>query len=528
MKLYNAWLDDRAWDPTQDYRRQDLNIFQLRIQHHEGEVASAYVMVQAMDDVFQKLGQTLVISVENKEGAVAPIFRGRMIALPQPTSDHFLLLEIQAIPEDLMMQLEALKKQLSASNEIDSLFIPLGNRHDISEYLEAHPALYCFDRVTHQLTLSHYFQGQVQVTMGENILTKTLKTTLLESPQSELHVHVQAQWIQKQHGTFDLLPKIKKVFKGGFLQSLQPQSFINQWPESGQVLGKSGYQVIRSALYKLPNHSAERAHWTQKITLKNKVQRLPLYGYDGQLVLGWQRQQRIKESVHFCMRQTSQLPTRPYAQKQKLTLTLENIESEFQQEDADFFFQTPRGERAIRYALRMAQCRLGVSARCIEVQFQVPFEDAAFLSLDTTVHVKHPSLPMKCMIGKLKSIVLQAHHNTAYALIKVGVSAGIEQEEDTMRDTLSENLLLEEYDQQTVPIISNTQDLIQSIEVKNSVEEQLERLSNLGEETPVLESTTVEIRLQDLRTQDCFEKKFSISQPISWSAPQGIFLTCAP
>jgi hypothetical protein len=107
MTTYFAWVQETELFDPQNHARCDLEILKLSIDHREGEVALATVVIADMQD----FGHHAFISCDG-----TLLFSGHLLsARGVPLAGDLVSLEFRAEPFDAMAQLQALKSTLKQS-----------------------------------------------------------------------------------------------------------------------------------------------------------------------------------------------------------------------------------------------------------------------------------------------------------------------------------------------------------------------------------------------------------------------------
>ncbi|RZI46569.1 hypothetical protein [Candidatus Finniella inopinata] len=535
MKIYFAWVENKQ--PLQNIeslKREDLKIFKLTISQKEGEVALARLLVPAGAPV---RGSWAVISCEDQNGKVTMLFQGQPLGFPRSFNQDFAEIELSAEPKDAATQLEGVASTLKVAPFYDELFVEPGDDNPVS-VLEARPELFCWDRCAGTLGLSNLFEGRRRLDLSEWVLADSLKIGLGDVPFDGIEVEVRAEWLQRAHGEFNLFPKIAGQFSSGQINTLTPNALVRAWPKVGDRLGpeksrkKSGYQVTRSFLEKInpPRTGALSLYPTLSpefpLGPDRKPMRLKRSWFKGELWLDWQYRQKRTEVACFTLHHDFQLKGRIRRRHKKLKIQLQNVEGCLPEGSASFF-QTSRGKQAIAHGIEMAKAYLAGTARCIEVEFQVPFERALDIGLDDSVVLRGGFIPGGALEGKVMEYRLEVNDQERVVLVRLGVAAGVGQGSVSCRDY---------QDQQPTQGIINPATLtletfVKNIQVHGRAEDQIRHLlasfdtegvsleGLLGEQT-----TAVDVELLDLRTQGSLEHRIKLVLEGQWSAPRQVSL----
>jgi len=553
MSTCFAWRrQDEGFDPCR-HTRCDLEILELRLDHREGEVALATVTVAQFKPpdadqyhAFISCGETL-------------IFSGRLVGLPIKIANGLISLEFTAEPLDVAIQLQGLASTLKHPPFWDPAFVDADGESDPVEWLDAHSALFCWDRLTGKVCVSDLFQGRHVLDLTDVFFEDSLKVTLAETPLSHISVNLTAEWIQEATGEISLGGKIAAAFPGGMINTLTPHALQRTWLQEGQKLGKSGFWVVKSHLETVtppntgvlgiyPTLTAEFMVWDE-VTQTSRPLRAKRVWMSGTLVLGWHYRQKRRESVRFCVRQKTQLDgtIRPLART--LNLALQQVTPDV----GGTFFLTCRGRQAIEHALEVARAHLAATARCLEVEVTLPFEFGLALSMDHSIRLVDPRISSTNggeVVGKVVAYQLCQEGAKAYAWVRFAVSIGSEAEPPPLPEhtfyvepsygdtgvpcyhqTVSGIVYASYAHQQPAQGIVRAEDLsvndlVQNVFVSYDAERQIKALQS--QQYPVRQNikavleeipTVISLDLLDLKTQDVASHVIHLETIGAWTAP---------
>jgi hypothetical protein len=139
------------------------------------------------------------------------------------------------------------------------------------------------------------------------------------------------------------------------------------------------------------------------------------------LILGWRYRQKRREIMSFTLAQRTQLDgtIRPLSRTLSLHLQQPDVPR-----SAGTFFLEPRGRQAVEHALERARAHLAASARCLEVEVMLSFEEGLVLSLDHSVQLTDVRIPGGQVNGKVIAYQLYQDGVRAYAWVRLAASIG--------------------------------------------------------------------------------------------------------
>lgn len=424
MTTYFAWVQEGETFDASVHCRNDLEILELSIDHREGEVALATIIVPAANlpewnhrFVFISSDQIL-------------LFSGRLVGLPLVIENDLISLELTAEPKDAFEKLQRLESVLKQPPYWDPGFVAPYDVDNPTEWLEARSALFSWDRALGTVCVSDLFQGRNTVDLTDVFFADSLKVRLAETPLSQISVNLTAEWIQKAEGEVSVGSRIAAAFPGGLMSTLTPDGLIATWPKEGQKIGRSGYTVVKSNLKRVkppktgilnvyPTVTKELRVWDE-VTQKPKNIRATQFWMSGSLVLSWRYRQKRRETVRFTLKQETQLEGKIRPLIRTLNLRLQKVVPE----TLDTFFPTLRGRQALEHAIEIAKCHLAASARCLEVEVTLPFENGFVLSMDHCVQIKDSRIPGGNVIGKVVAYRLYQNGLKSHAWVRFAASIG--------------------------------------------------------------------------------------------------------
>ena len=475
-----------------------INLLELTIDHREGRAPSADLLLPA-NGVIPSQGWAYIAS--DDRGRIEPIFKGQFVGLAKTIDDHTKRVNLVASVENLEGKCQELVNIFPANQFVES-----GKLHDHLEFSQNLP---CYDRLSSDLQLSNIFQGRKILSLGPEILMNTFKMQITDTPIPAVDVTLIKEWTQVCRGETNLFPHIELQFPQGRICTLSPAGLLASWPKTGQMLGRSGYAVVRSTLELFnPGQTGSLNHYPTK-TPEINGHYYRIHWLKGDLTVEWCYRQKRKEILSFQVKHKNQYLNGTQRPSRKLTLRLPkaNIETA-----TSVFFETDLGRQAVLDAIKIAQAHLAYSARSIEVTCQIPFTDALDLTLDHQIEIQHTSIPQGRISGKLVSYRLERHFDRAVAYLKVLVATG-----DTCTASSSFEIIpVSELEGISDAARLTAEQTIDHIRIHNHAFDQIAVLqtSELTNE----QATWIDLNLKDMRTHDVLDRHYMIND-LMWSAP---------
>jgi len=298
--------------------------------------------------------------------------------------------------------------------------------------LEGRRDLFFWDPSDGSVGVSNIFKGRRSVDLSDFILADTLKVNFGDVPLSSVKVDISCEWVQRANGDFDLLPRVAGAFPGGIVNTLTPKALMKNWPKDGDKVGptkmnrNSGYMVMASKIERVTPPSTGVLNTYPTLTKEIWGRRLSRAWFDGRLSVYWRYTQKRTEVVRFTLHHDMGHDFRfkgmIKGREKTLRLCLQNVQGYLNGPDASSFFQMERGKQAILHGVEIAKSHLAGSARCLEVEFQVPLEAALGVGLDHNVVLSVKGLPKtfgERIVGKVARYRFDVTYDRQVAWLKV-------------------------------------------------------------------------------------------------------------
>jgi hypothetical protein len=193
----------------------------------------------------------------------------------------------------------------------------------------------------------------------------------------------------------------------------------------------AGFQVAESMLTPLNLAGAFHGQLptlTQEVVVeengKPKAIQLKRFWFKSRLVVGWQYRQKRREFAHIRLEQDYMMQQK-VGNVRRLHLKLGKVlQYEGFLKSYGSVFTTTRGHRVIAAAHELAKAHLAASARCFEIQIDMPFKEIWRIDLDTTIKLCHESLPGGWIEGKVIGFEARASFKDTRLVLKIATSLG--------------------------------------------------------------------------------------------------------
>lgn len=258
-------------DNIQNYTREDISVFSLRISQNEAELATAEVEIEnpGLGYLLSLGKRKAVISESLGSGETVVRFRGSLVGIPTELAGEFCVLEFIAERETTSEEIKELAATLKTGDGYDPLFYD-EDADDPKSALDARVADFYVDRRTLDVAISNALQGSKTIDVGSDIIDGSLQISVNEPPLSEITQTVEVEWEQVAVGAVNAAGKIRERFpfvdQGGNFSDMStctPDDFEQMFPGSGGNFDAStGWSFMRNNLQRVGYFDKTLRGWT--------------------------------------------------------------------------------------------------------------------------------------------------------------------------------------------------------------------------------------------------------------------------
>lgn len=476
-----ALVDETETAFSPEHVREDLFVTDLSVSQSEGDFATLSLEVEnprvgllapgrprwvwiAWNPTFDPFASE---SSEAEFADMVPLFFGRIQGVPADFIGDVVTLNFMARPLDFDTQRDAVAESLRVAPWFDGVWFNPDTRFNPDNVLESRAALWHIDRVTHEVSVSNIVTGEDGTINfdGDDILQDTLRVSYGDPPCRQVDVTANIAWDQIASGSVSVFGDGISGYR--IINSYTGLGLLDNWPKPGQKIGGdwivSKSNALRvdgtgndiwtysSALEVFGLAKQGLAHtmppWaTEQIVLGNRfpahVFVLKKQKIAGFVEVGFDTKRGRSETVRFSLRSNTQsiLTDSTDGETKELTFSTSEIAApigQFSDGTLDFplgkasarsYVTTDRGAQSIEYLILVARAHLLASARCVDVTFEVPWNNAiaAGISCRKNVVLSDTSLPGGTVGGKVKSYALRANGDsgTFSCEITIGCTIG--------------------------------------------------------------------------------------------------------
>lgn len=253
--FYFAWVDADETTFNSGHHRYDEYIFSFSITQNEGDFAILSIDIKnpgvGLFAPGRKIWAWFARDDYSSEG-ISPIFFGRVVGIPSDLLAQVVTIQLTARPVDLIDQKAALAATLKVLPYYDDIFVDPAQRENPDTVLEGYSALWAFDRVTHEVSVSDILVGEDGTLTFATQLYDNLVVTVDGFPQSSVSFDASVTWQQQASGT---IPLQAVTFNG-----YTAVSMAQAWPKDGQSIG-AGWSVDSASAVLSLNANLPIVNW---------------------------------------------------------------------------------------------------------------------------------------------------------------------------------------------------------------------------------------------------------------------------
>jgi hypothetical protein len=248
---YFAWVDaDTEFDPD-IHNVEDEDVFSFTIDQSEGDFGTLSIIIKNPRIGLLNAGRKLWAFVsQNKLGVAHPLFKGRLVGVPDNIYDTLVTLKFIARPVDFVAQKLALAETLKVLPYWDPIFITESSWEDPDTVLESRSAHWHIDRVTHEVTVSDIIVGEdgtLEFTETDSFYDN-VAISLNEVPLRTVSIKATIPWTQAAEGDMSMTSFVlnhwpnREGAPSGYISSYTFDGLKSSWPKDGTTLS-GGWSV---------------------------------------------------------------------------------------------------------------------------------------------------------------------------------------------------------------------------------------------------------------------------------------------
>jgi hypothetical protein len=447
-EFYFAWVDASETTFGPEHEREDEEVFGFTISHDEGRFPGLVIQIinprVGLLAPGRQLWAWLAWKGDSTDGA-EPLFFGRLVGIPQDMQEEIIALEFIARPQNVESQVLALAETLRVAPYWDPIWIAPELRDDPDAVLEARPALWHYDRVTHLVSISDINSGEDGIIdLTEDDLFD-VRVSPRQVPGRRVECTGEVFWDQDAVGVVDLTAALLKAAKdqnsgnGQNIDTYTGGGLALDWPEEGDSIG-GGWSVGESFV-KRGNGLWVPVEFETVILNDGNVGDFPSWSFRPVFKARYDASRSRSERVRFTLQADVQpIVTEPGDEEvirlsfasQQLNEPLDQHTDATEEQDPigdarrSSYFKTDRGRQSLEYLIAACRARLLARARCVEITFETPWENGLQLSCRKNVRVTDPRIPGGEATGKVTSYALSCDGDSGELVCRVtiGCTAG--------------------------------------------------------------------------------------------------------
>ena len=418
-----------AWCPVAEtfsasHIRNDEDVFSFSVEHTEGDFAILTVeIMNPSEGVLKSTRRQWVWFSETDEfNVTVPLFRGKLVAVPENLDRDVVKVQFIARPDDFKVQKAALSASLKVHPYYDRVWIDESDDNDLDAVLEGYSRLWCIDRLTNTVTASDIIRGEdghVLFTESD-VFDETLSFSFKSAPINTVTCTATVKWSQAATGTVDITDAILAEFAAhgspyGRVTSYTGDGLEKSWPTKDRDIG-SGWKHGDVSLTLLSGDKVTATWSTAPIRASaddtSGVTACRFYVWEFALShkVNYDVERDRSETITFtATADTQTFDTTAEVEPKVLSYSSERIASSIEPDGSmpigtlsrRSYFGTDRGKKSLEYLLCIARANFLSSARCVEVSFEAPYEQIRDLTLRKDVVLQHSKIPSGEARGKI-------------------------------------------------------------------------------------------------------------------------------
>lgn len=237
--VYFAWVDADETSFGPEHIRYDDYIFTLNIHLAEGQLPTATATMKNPGALLATGRKRWVWIAFLIDGVVVPKFFGSVVAIPSGINQRIVEVHFIAKPLDYLARKQAAAEPLKAPPYYSRIFIDDAHADDPDTILEALPADWHHDPVSHEVMVSDKLVGEDGVIefTSEQVIYGSLDWSIGDPPPRAVNVVATVTWKQIATGVF--------AGPGASVTGPIANAVLNAWPKPGAQIG-DGYTVETS------------------------------------------------------------------------------------------------------------------------------------------------------------------------------------------------------------------------------------------------------------------------------------------
>ncbi len=400
----------------------DEDVLSFELAQSEGEFATLRVEIRNPRAGLLSASRSKWVWFSWDQGesyGVEPLFFGRIVGVPESLSEEIIRLEFRARPLDYDIQRAALADSLKVFPLFDPVWINPEIRDEPDSALEARPALWHVNRVTHVLTASDIVTGGGTTFTVTDHFYDSLNVSFRQRPANKVKCRAEVRWQNEATGEVDISAKLRQAFVAAgssrganYITSYTGEGLERTWPEEDKSIG-AGWRVGAGSLVRVD--SGEVKQEIYNISVSEPIYAaFPLWTFRTTFNARYEVSRSYTERVVFEFNADVQPLIADADDEDTIEINLSSsaIGEAIDEDGSTFitplrdrrfrsYFLTDRGKQSLEYLICLCRARMLARARAVEISFEVPFADVQDISCDDNVVIYDDRLPGGQAAGKV-------------------------------------------------------------------------------------------------------------------------------
>lgn len=461
-----AWVNAPVTFDSVTHFREDAKVLSFQRVLVEDAEPSAFVKIKnpGIGLLAATWNKWAWVSYKKENGTVVPLILARRVGVPNDLQAETIVLLLTSSPPDLQAQKEALATTLKVLPNWDRAFIKPEDRDDPDTALEGRTIFWHINHLTLSVSTSDWTVGEAGTIVVDSSLRvpyNSVRVSPAKVPPHKIVLDMWGYWSQKATGRVDVTQKILQAAGAAgsrgnafTLETYTGQGLYEDWPEPDANIG-GDWRVGKSSL----TYVSQQAKAVQVERLLAPTEEAPEQEFDpdtGNPIIPAPEDPALEQETeqiltitmvtdpvevtffkwrmkplfeglyetdrkrveHLQIKIVSAIQAVKSNPTEETTLRLsmacqdlaEKVDSGSTRPIGDVrnrqYFNSARGLQSVNFGVRCAVAKLIWGARCVDIEFQVPYEDAIDISTRHSINfINDPRIPGGAT-GKVVSAVL--------------------------------------------------------------------------------------------------------------------------
>lgn len=466
---YFAWVAPEVTTFGVEHQVWDEEIISFVMRQEEGGFCTLTLVIVNPHDAFLTGREYAFFAYDDPVLGMQIFGRFQLVGLPEDMRTDLIEITLRAKSPTFEADKAVLAATLRTGDHWAPEAISPEARSDPDAVLQARTAMWHVDRTTHALTISDNVVGEdgTLIYGPEDVFYGSVRMRRGAPPVESVQVNAKIDFKQRAYGVIDVSAKIINMFRDNdsstqahTIATYSANGLIEDWPLPGDDIG-GGWSFLES------NIEGGIGTWANSTMILTNtivgymsnylssanfglssgvIEEVKQFQYQlGVLIptvlVQFTAERSFTENVSFTLHADVQTVEADQANADplRLDLSISGINEPIDFEDSvggsipigderrNCYIQTDRGQRLLRYLILRARAELIDHARCVAIDFAVPFSEIFNVTLRKSAFMEDPRIPGGAATGKIIGYECRGDGNTGLftTTITIGCCAGV-------------------------------------------------------------------------------------------------------